>query len=96
MPGSRPLALNGWRGFMTINAPTDRDVFLAFVTQQLVPNLRPGDIVAMDNLSAHKHAVAAIRSAGANVLFLPPYSPEYNPIEKAWAKLKTSSGEPRR
>lgn len=84
------LALNGWRGFMTINAPTDREVFHAYVEQVLVPNLRSGDIVVMDNLSAHKHTaiVALIRAAGADVLFLPPYSPEYNPIERAWAKLK--------
>jgi transposase len=84
------IALNGWRGFLTINAPTDREVFLAFVEQELAPNLRPGDVVVMDNLSAHKHpdVIAAIRAAGADVLFLPPYSPEYNPIEKAWAKLK--------
>lgn len=84
------IALNGWRGFVTIDAPTDTDVFLAFVEQQLVPNLRPGDIVVMDNLNAHKGpaVLAAIRAVGADVLFLPPYSPEYNPIEKAWAKLK--------
>ena len=84
------LALDGWRGFVTIDAPTDRDVLLAFVEQELVANLRPGDLAVMDNLSAHKHpdVVAAIRAAGADALFLPPHSPEYNPIEKAWAKLK--------
>jgi transposase len=84
------IALNGWRGFMTINAPTDGDVFRAFVVQQLIPNLRRGDIVVMDNLAAHKRPdiVAAIRTARADVLFLPPYSPDYNPIEKAWSKLK--------
>ena len=84
------IALDGWRGFVTIDAATDGDVFLAFVQQQLVPNLRPGDIVVMDNLNAHKSAavVATIRAAKADVLFLPPYSPEYNPIEKAWSKLK--------
>ena len=84
------LALDGWRGFLTVNAPTDGDVFLAFVKHELVTNLRPGDVVVMDNLSAHKHpeAVGVIRAVGADVLFLPPYSPEYNPIEKAWAKLK--------
>jgi transposase len=84
------IALDGWRGFMTLDAPTDGDVFLAFVQHQLVPNLRAGDFVVMDNLSAHKRPdiVAAIRAVGAEVLFLPPYSPEYNPIEKAWAKLK--------
>lgn len=84
------IALDGWRGFVTLDAAADGDVFLAFVQQQLVPNLRPGDIVVMDNLNAHKSAavVAAIRAAKADVLFLPPYSPEYNPIEKAWSKLK--------
>jgi transposase len=84
------IALDGFRGFMTVDAPTDRDVFLAFVHQQLVPNLRAGDIVVMDNLAAHKRPEvrAAICAAGASVLFLPPYSPEFNPIERAWAKLK--------
>jgi transposase len=84
------IALDGWRGFITIDAATDGDVFLAFVQQELAPNLRPGDVVVMDNLNAHKGAavIAAIRAVGADVLFLPPYSPEYNPIEKAWAKLK--------
>lgn len=84
------IALDGWRGFITIDAATDGDVFLAFVQQELAPNLRPGDLVVMDNLNAHKGPaiLAAIRAVGADVLFLPPYSPEYNPIEKAWAKLK--------
>ena len=84
------IALNGWRGFMTLRAATDREVFRAYVEQLLVPNLHPGDIVVMDNLAAHKDAaaIAAIRRAGADVLFLPPYSPDLNPIEKAWAKLK--------
>jgi transposase len=84
------LALDGWRGFATVDAATDGDVFLAFVEQQLAPNLQPGDLVVMDNLAAHKSpdVIAAIHASGADVLFLPPYSPEYNPIEKAWAKLK--------
>ena len=84
------IALDGWRGFVTIDAPTDGDVFVAFVQQQLAPNLRAGDIVVMDNLNVHKSpaAIEAIRAVGATVLFLPPYSPEYNPIETAWAKLK--------
>lgn len=84
------IALDGWRGFVTIDAPTDTDVFIAFVEQVLVPKLKPDDIVVMDNLNVHKNqdAIQAIRAAGARVLFLPPYSPEYNPIEKAWAKLK--------
>lgn len=84
------IALNGWRGFMTLQAATDREVFRAYVEQLLVPNLRRGDIVVMDNLAAHRDAesLAAIRRVGAEVLFLPPYSPDFNPIEKAWAKLK--------
>ena len=84
------LALDGFHGFMTIDSGTRSDVFIAFVEQQLAPNLKPGDIVVMDNLSAHKTAlvVAAICAVGADVLFLPPYSPEYNSIERAWAKLK--------
>ena len=84
------IALDGWRGFATVDAATDGDVFFAYVQQQLVPRLRRGDLVVMDNLQAHKRpdSVAAIRAVGADVLFLPPYSPEYNPIEKAWAKLK--------
>ena len=84
------VALNGLRGFMTINAGTSAEVFRAFVDQELVPNLRPGDLVVMDNLSAHKSPGVreAIRKAGAEVLFTPPYSPEFNPIEKVWAKLK--------
>ena len=84
------IALNGWRGFITINAPTDGQVFLAVVRQELVKNLRPGDLVVMDNLAAHKRpdVAEAIWATGADVLFLPPYSPDYNPIEKVWAKLK--------
>lgn len=86
------ISLDGFRGFMTINAGTSTDVFEAFVKQQLAPNLRPGDIVVMDNLSAHKNSVVvdAIERAGATALFLPPYSPEFNPIERLWAKLKES------
>jgi transposase len=84
------LALDGFRGFMTIDSGTSADVFRAFVSHQLVPNLHDGDVVVMDNLSAHKNAAAIemIRTAGADVLFLPPYSPEYNPIERAWSKMK--------
>lgn len=84
------VALDGWRGFVTIDSATDGDVFLAYVQQQLVPQLRPGDIVVMDNLASHKSpaVIASIRAAQAQVLFLPPYSPDFNPIEKAWAKLK--------
>lgn len=84
------IALDGFRGTMTVNAGTGTDVMLAYVEQVLAPNLRPGDIVVMDNLAAHRSRVviAAIRKAGAKVLFTPPYHPEFNPIEKTWGKLK--------
>jgi transposase len=84
------MALDGFRGFITIDAGTSADVFLAFLEQNLGDSLCPGDVVVMDNLAAHKGAtvVKAIRDRGADVLFTPPYSPEFNPIEKAWAKLK--------
>ena len=84
------LALDGWRGFVTIDAAMDGDVFLAYVRQELVPRLRPGDIVVMDNLNSHRNpdALAAIGAAGADVLFLPPYSPDFNPIENMWSKAK--------
>lgn len=84
------MALDGFRGLMTVNAGTSNDVFQAFVVHELVPNLRPGDLVVMDNLSAHRNATVKrrIEEAGANILFTPPYSPEFNPIEEAWAKLK--------
>jgi transposase/transposase-like protein len=70
---------------------TTTEVFLSFVTKVLAPELRPGDVVVLDNLGAHQPEVVheAIRAAGATILFLPPYSPELNPIEHAWAKLKT-------
>ena len=75
---------------MTIESATDGDVFLAYLEQVLCPKLKPGDVVVMDNLSAHK--VAGVRSlieaCGARLLYLPPYSPDLNPIEKAWSKLK--------
>jgi transposase len=75
---------------MMIEEPTDGDVFLAYTGQVLCPALKAGDVVVMDNLSSHK--VAGVREliegAGAELLYLPPYSPDLNPIEKAWAKLK--------
>lgn len=84
------MALDGFRSLVTIEAATSAEVFLAFVRDELVPSLRPGDIVVMDNLAAHKTTaiIDAIKRCGAELLFLPPYSPEYNPIEKAWGKLK--------
>ena len=84
------LGLAGFKGFMTIDDATSSDVFRAFIRHELRPHLRPGDLVVMDNLSAHKDAevIETIRAAGAGVIFLPPYSPEFNPIEKAWSKMK--------
>ena len=66
------------------------EAFLAYVEQVLVPTLAPGDIVVMDNLPAHKPIAvrAAIEAAGAELRFLPPYSPDFNPIEMAFSKLK--------
>lgn len=75
---------------MLLDQPINGMAFQAYVAQVLVPELRPGDIVVMDNLGSHKGAAvrAAIEAAGASLLFLPPYSPEFNPIENAFAKLK--------
>ena len=75
---------------MTIPEATDGDIFLAYVEQVLCPELRPGDVVVMDNLSAHKIAGVRerIEAVGAKLLSLPPYSPDLNPIERAWSKLK--------
>ena len=84
------LTVVGLRTMMTVDGGTTGDVFLAFVNQLLVPTLRPGDIVVMDNLSAHKVAGVreAIEAVGAFVLYLPPYSFDFNPIELAWSKVK--------
>ena len=75
---------------MVLDGPINRDAFVAYVRQVLVPGLSPGDIVIMDNLSSHKAPAArdAIEAAGAKLLFLPPYSPDFNPIEQAFSKLK--------
>lgn len=73
-----------------LDGPINRDAFEAYVEQVLVPTLRPGDIVIMDNLSSHKGPAVRrmIEAAGAELLYLPPYSPDLNPIENAFAKLK--------
>ena len=84
------LTIRGLQAPMTIPEPTDGDIFLAYVEQVLCPRLQPGQVVIMDNLSAHK--VAGVRerieAVGAQLLYLPPYSPDLNPIEQAWSKLK--------
>jgi transposase len=70
--------------------PTDSDVFRAYVREVLAPHLRPGDVVVMDNLSPHKASGVreAIEAAGATLRYLPPYSPDFNPIENLWSKVK--------
>ena len=84
------LTVRGLEAPMTIAAPTDGDIFLAYLEQVLCPRLRPGQVVIMDNLSAHK--VAGVReqieATGARLIYLPPYSPDFNPIEQAWSKVK--------
>jgi transposase len=84
------IALTGLRALMTIPAATDEAVFLAFIEQVLVPELRPGQVVVFDNLAAHKRPAitAAIEKAGCRVILLPPYTPEWNPIEPCWSKIK--------
>lgn len=74
-----------------IDGPINGESFLAYVEQVLVPALKPGDIVIIDNLGSHKGKAVrqAIRAAGAKLFFLPPYSPDLNPIEQLFAKLKT-------
>jgi len=84
------LRSDGLTAPFVVDQPMNRRIFDAYVETQLAPALKPGDIVIMDNLAAHKSpkAEAAIRARGAWVLFLPPYSPDLNPIEMAFAKLK--------
>jgi transposase len=84
------LRLSGMTAPMVLDGPMNGPAFLAYVEQVLAPTLNPGDIVIMDNLAPHKSAAVrkAIEAAGARLLLLPPYSPDLNPIENAFAKLK--------
>ena len=84
------LRLTGMTAPMVLDGAMNGPAFLAYVEQILVPTLSPGDIVVMDNLPAHKSTGvrAAIETAGASLRFLPPYSPDFNPIEQAFSKLK--------
>jgi transposase len=84
------LRLSGLTAPMVLDGPMNRDAFLTYVEQVLAPTLRPGDLVVMDNLPAHRCAGVrmAIEAAGARLRYLPPYSPDFNPIENAFAKLK--------
>ena len=84
------LRLTGMTAPFVYDGPMNSMVFLAYVEQVLGPTLQPGDIVIMDNLPAHKGVAIreAIERCGAQLMFLPPYSPDFNPIENAFAKLK--------
>lgn len=86
------LRLDGQTACMALAGATDRAAFREFVRHVLAPTLRPGDVVVMDNLSAHKdtQVLQLIEACGASLLFLPPYSPDLNPIEKMWSKVKES------
>jgi len=85
------LDVNGIRTACCFDGATDTEMFVAFVETFLVPTLKPGQVVVMDNLSAHKspRVDRAIKAAGARVLRLPPYSPDLNPIEMAISKMKS-------
>jgi transposase len=84
------LGLDGIRCSAVVDGAINRDLFDAFVDQVLAPQLRPGDVVVMDNLSSHKseHARRVMESKGARMVFLPPYSPDLNPIEMVFSKIK--------
>lgn len=84
------LGISGMHCSTVVDGAVNGDVFEAFVEQVLAPQLRGGDVVVMDNLSSHKRARTRelIEAAGATVLFLPPYSPDLNPIEMIFAKVK--------
>ena len=84
------LRLEGLGAPAVFDGPMDSPTFLAYVEQVLVPTLRPGDVVVLDNLAVHKQPEVriALQQAGAHIRFLPPYSPDFNPIELAFAKLK--------
>jgi transposase len=85
------LGPHGLSAPMTVAGPVDARVFRVYVEQVLAPTLIPGDIVVMDNLAVHKGTgiAEAITAHGARVEYLPPYSPDWNPIEQGWSKLKT-------
>ena len=84
------LRVDGLTAPAVFDGPIDNPSFLAYVEQVLVPTLHPGDVVVLDNLAVHKQPAvqAAIERVGARLRFLPPYSPDFNPIEQAFAKLK--------
>lgn len=86
------VRVDGTTACMAIEGATDTEVFRAYVSEVLVPALRPGDLVIMDNLTPHKNqqTLALIETAGARAVFLPAYSPDLNPIEMMWSKVKAA------
>ena len=84
------IRLDGATSCMAVDGATTQDIFREYVRQILCPTLRAGDMVILDNLSAHKDqtCVSLIEARGATLHFLPPYSPDFNPIEKMWSKVK--------
>lgn len=84
------LTLSGMLACMTVDAPTDTEIFVTFLKRVLGPKLQPGNVVVLDNLSVHHVAQVreTIEATGAKVLYLPPYSPDLNPIEPCWSKIK--------
>ena len=85
------IRLDGTTACMAVDGATNTEVFRAYIEKVLIPTLRPGDIVVMDNLSAHKNkeTLALLEAVGTEALFLPPYSPDLNPIEMMWSKVKS-------
>jgi transposase len=85
------LSTAGVEALMSVNGATDSEVFLVFVREVLSPTLSEGDVVVWDNLGAHRSQAVreVIEAKGARLLFLPPYSPDMNPIERCWSKIKT-------
>jgi len=93
-PQTTTLAVIGWTGItapLVLSGAVNGSVFYGYIQQCVLPTLQPGDILFMDNLSAHKVAglEGLIRSCGACLIYLPPYSADFNPIELAWSKVKT-------
>ncbi len=86
------ITVEGVATAATIDGSTDAEVFVTFLTEALVPVLRRGQVVIMDNLAAHKVSAArqAIENAGCRLIYLPPYSPDLSPIEPMWSKLKAA------
>jgi transposase len=84
------IGLEGVEAPFALDGPVDAEAFLVYVERVLVPSLQGGEIVVLDNLSCHKHprVVEVIEAAGAEVWYLPPYSPDLNPIEPMWSKVK--------